>query len=105
MEWFEEESRRLEGGPGNRRPPRRPRNGDGNGDGNGPSGPIYNPNLNIVGIEATQAIQFFNFNGQGSGAVAEPQRTTVCYLWPKRLPYSASTSIAEATQIFLSRLP
>src|SRR5215213_2560610 len=32
-----------------------------------PTPPPPDPGLNVVGIEATQAIQFFNFNGQGSG--------------------------------------
>ena len=32
-----------------------------------PPPPPPDPGLNVVGIEATQAIQFFNFNSQGSG--------------------------------------
>ena len=47
---------------------RQPHNGGGNGNGDGiPEPPLLNPNLRVVAIEKTQATQFFNFNGQGSG--------------------------------------
>jgi hypothetical protein len=51
------------------------RNGNGNGNGNGeeppPPPPRRNANLVIAGFEVTQGIQFFNFNGQGTGVAPD----------------------------------
>jgi hypothetical protein len=68
--------------------PRRRINGDGNGDGNGngngePPEPVYNPNLQVLGVERTQAAQYFNFNSQGTALGADDampmieQKTTI----------------------------
>ena len=46
--------------------------------------------LNIAGIERTQAIQYFNFNGQGSGYASDnslalvARKTTILRVYPNR---------------------
>jgi hypothetical protein len=63
-------------------------NGDGNGDEEEP--PLPNANLHIAGIEVTQGIQFFNFNGRGSGAAPDnsmplvAKKTTVVRVYVDR---------------------
>ena len=71
--------------------------------------PPYNPDLSIVGIEQTQGIQFFNFDGQGSGRRPDnelylvPTKETVLRVYinvASSLPFESTvsyTGIAEAS--------
>ena len=70
----------LVGPPGTR--PIRNGNGDGDGNGDGNGGPSPNPNFRAVAVEATQATQFFNFNGQGSGYAPDNSVPLVAGLVP-----------------------
>ena len=103
----------LVGPPG--APPIRNGSGDGDGNGDGNGGPSSNPNLRAVAVEATQATQFFNFNGQGTGTAGNnsvpliPQKTTVFRVytdsgqWTPDFP--APTSITGALGVYRLNWP
>lgn len=65
--------------------------GGGNGDGDGDGG---TPGLSIAGIELTQAIQYFRFNGQGSGFAAD-----------NTVPFVANKSLILRVYVDNSSLP
>jgi hypothetical protein len=62
--------------------------GDGGNGETGPPPPPPNPNLRVAAIECTQAIQYFNFNGQGTGIASDnsipfiPGKTTIFRVYP-----------------------
>jgi len=76
------------------RPVPRFRTRNGNGDGGGgngesvPPGPPLNPNLRVAAIECTQATQYFNINGQGTGLAPDnsipliTNKTTIFRVYP-----------------------
>jgi hypothetical protein len=97
MDAFDDAIQRLQKDLDNLRQlrPQRQRNGNGGGDGGQdgpppPPPPPRNANLSIAGIEVTQGIQFFNFNGQGTGVAADnsvplvPNKTMVIRVYVDR---------------------
>jgi hypothetical protein len=91
-----------------------PGNGD-DGDGDGPPPPPpppRNPNIRIAGIEVTQGIQFFNFNGQGTGLMPDNslllvhEKTTVVRVYVDCRTISSSfPTPANITGICIPALP